>query len=86
MKIVVVAPRFPFPLDKGDRLTVFHLLKFLSRRHQVSLVSFPREPNVRTAVRLSPASRRRRVSADARSREYPRRSAEQCRPDRRSRP
>lgn len=40
MKIVVIAPRFPFPLDKGDRLTVFHLLKYLSQRHQVSLICF----------------------------------------------
>lgn len=40
MKIVVVAPRFPFPLDKGDRLTIYHLLKFFSERHQVSLVCF----------------------------------------------
>lgn len=40
MKIVVLAPRFPFPLDKGDRLTVFHLLRYLSQRHEVSLVCF----------------------------------------------
>ncbi len=40
MKILVVAPRFPFPLDKGDRLTVYHLLKYFSERHEVSLVSF----------------------------------------------
>jgi sugar transferase (PEP-CTERM/EpsH1 system associated) len=40
MKIVIIAPRFPFPLDKGDRLTVFHLLKYFSKRHQVSLVCF----------------------------------------------
>ncbi len=40
MKIVVVAPRFPFPLDKGDRLTIFHLLKYFSKQHQVSLVCF----------------------------------------------
>lgn len=40
MNIVVVAPRLPFPLDKGDRLTVYHLLKYFSQRHQVSLVCF----------------------------------------------
>jgi len=43
MKIVVVAPRLPYPLDKGDRLTVFHLLKFFSQRHELSLICF-REP------------------------------------------
>jgi len=40
MNIVVLSPRFPFPLDKGDRLTVFHLVKYLSARHRVSLVCF----------------------------------------------
>jgi glycosyltransferase involved in cell wall biosynthesis len=40
MNIVVLSPRFPYPLDKGDRLTVFHLVKYLSARHRVSLVCF----------------------------------------------
>jgi sugar transferase (PEP-CTERM/EpsH1 system associated) len=40
MRIVFVAPRFPYPLDKGDRLTVFNLLRYFSQRHQVSLVCF----------------------------------------------
>ena len=40
LDIVVVAPRFPFPLDRGDRLTVYNLLKFFSQRHKVSLVCF----------------------------------------------
>jgi sugar transferase (PEP-CTERM/EpsH1 system associated) len=40
MNIVVVAPRLPFPLDKGDRLTVYHLLKYFSERHRVTLISF----------------------------------------------
>lgn len=40
MNIVIVAPRFPFPLDKGDRLTIYHMLRFFSERHKVSLVCF----------------------------------------------
>lgn len=40
MRLMVVAPRFPYPLDKGDRLTVFNLLRHFSQRHQVALVSF----------------------------------------------
>ena len=40
LNIVVVAPRFPFPLDRGDRLTVYNLLQFFSQRHKVSLVCF----------------------------------------------
>jgi len=44
VKILVVAPRLPFPLDKGDRLTVFHFLRYFSRRHEVSLACF-QEPD-----------------------------------------
>ncbi len=40
MNIVIVAPRFPYPLDKGDRLTIYHMLRFFSQRHSVSLVCF----------------------------------------------
>lgn len=40
LNIVVVAPRFPFPLDRGDRLTIYNLLQFFSKRHRVSLVCF----------------------------------------------
>jgi len=28
MKILIAAPRFPYPLDKGDRLTIFNYLKY----------------------------------------------------------
>ncbi|MCB2224299.1 MAG: glycosyltransferase [Actinobacteria bacterium] len=40
MRILVLAPRFPWPLDKGDRLTVFNLVRYFSRHHEVALVSF----------------------------------------------
>lgn len=40
MKIIIVAQRFPYPLDKGDRLTIYHLIKFLSVRHQITLITF----------------------------------------------
>lgn len=40
MRLMVIAPRFPYPLDKGDRLTVFNLLKHFSRRHRLALVTF----------------------------------------------
>jgi sugar transferase (PEP-CTERM/EpsH1 system associated) len=35
VKIVAVLPRFPYPLDKGDKLRAYHLLRQLSRRHQI---------------------------------------------------
>ena len=40
VRLLVLAPRFPYPLDKGDRLTVFNLVKHFSRLHDVTLVTF----------------------------------------------
>lgn len=40
MNILVVAPRFPWPLDKADRMTVYHFLKHFSERHVLDLVAF----------------------------------------------
>src|SRR4030042_4077086 len=40
VRLLVAAPRFPWPLDKGDRLTVFNLLRYFGQRHAVALVCF----------------------------------------------
>ena len=40
LNIVVVAPRFPYPLDRGDRITIYNLLRFFSQRHTLSLLCF----------------------------------------------
>ena len=37
MKILVVLPRFPFPLDKGDKLRAYHQIVELSKRHEIYL-------------------------------------------------
>ena len=37
MKILVVLPRFPYPLDKGDKLRAYHQIVELGRRHEVYL-------------------------------------------------
>ena len=37
MKILVVLPRFPYPLDKGDKLRAYHQIVELSKRHEVYL-------------------------------------------------
>jgi len=37
MKILMVLPRFPFPLDKGDKLRAFHHIKTLSEQHEIYL-------------------------------------------------
>ncbi|MBQ9417944.1 MAG: glycosyltransferase [Bacteroidales bacterium] len=37
MKIVVVLPRFPFPIEKGDKLRAYHQIVELSKQHEVYL-------------------------------------------------
>lgn len=37
MKIVVVLPRFPFPIEKGDKLRAYHQIVALSKRNEVYL-------------------------------------------------
>jgi sugar transferase (PEP-CTERM/EpsH1 system associated) len=40
VRLLVLAPRFPWPLDKGDRLTVFNLVRHFSQNHHVALLTF----------------------------------------------
>lgn len=37
MKIFVLLPRFPFPLEKGDKLRAFNQIKYLSEKHEIHL-------------------------------------------------
>lgn len=37
MRIVVITPRFPYPLDKGDKLRAYHHIRLLARHHEVAL-------------------------------------------------
>jgi polysaccharide biosynthesis protein PslH len=39
MKILFITPRLPYPPFQGDRLKIYHLLRILSRRHQIVLLS-----------------------------------------------
>lgn len=43
MRIFVQLSRFPWPLDKGDRLRAFHQVAELSRRHEVVLCALAHE-------------------------------------------
>jgi polysaccharide biosynthesis protein PslH len=40
MKILFVAPRFPYPLIQGDRLLCYHRLRTLSQSHEITLITF----------------------------------------------
>ncbi len=39
MKILVISPRFPYPLEKGDKLRLYHQLRLLSDNFEIVLVS-----------------------------------------------
>lgn len=43
MKLLVLCPRFPYPLEKGDKLRMFHQLRYLSLSHEVFLVALTDE-------------------------------------------
>ncbi len=38
-----MCPRFPYPLEKGDKLRIFHQLRYLGRSHQILLVAITDE-------------------------------------------
>jgi len=42
-KLVFLTSRFPYPLDKGDKLRAFHQLRELSQRCEVHLISLSRK-------------------------------------------
>ena len=37
MKLFVLLSRFPYPLEKGDKLRAFHQIKELSKHHEIIL-------------------------------------------------
>ncbi len=46
MKILVLSSRFPWPADTGGKLRIFHLVRCLAERHQVTFLSFARSGSV----------------------------------------
>ena len=43
MKIFVLLSRFPYPLEKGDKLRAFHQIKELSKKHEIILCALSDE-------------------------------------------
>ena len=43
MKILFVTSRFPWPLDKGDKLRAFNQIRYLSLKHEIILFSISNE-------------------------------------------
>jgi len=45
-KIVIITSRFPYPLDKGDKLRIYYQIKYLSKRHEIYLISLNTEKKI----------------------------------------
>ena len=43
MRILFISRWFPYPPDNGSKIRVFNLIKYLSRRHEIALLSFVEE-------------------------------------------
>lgn len=48
---MVLSSRFPLPLEKGDKLRLYHQIKYLSRQHDIILVSLTEKPFDQTLVK-----------------------------------
>ena len=46
-KIIFLTSRFPYPLDKGDKLRAFHQIKGISKKHNVYLISINTDSRVK---------------------------------------
>lgn len=44
MKILVLLPRFPYPLDKGDKLRAYYQIVELAKRHEIYLFALSHKP------------------------------------------
>jgi glycosyltransferase involved in cell wall biosynthesis len=44
MKILMITPYLPYPLVSGGQIRTYNLLKNLSKKHQITLASFIRDP------------------------------------------
>lgn len=43
-KLLVLTPRFPYPVIGGDKLRVYHLCRVLSRHYSLTLLSLCETP------------------------------------------
>ena len=50
MKLLIITPRIPDLLDKGDKLRIFHQIKFLSNFHKIDLICLEKKKNKKLEV------------------------------------
>ena len=52
MKIFVLLSRFPYPLEKGDKLRAFHQIKELSKNHEIILCALSDEKVSKESIQI----------------------------------
>ena len=50
MKLLIITPRIPDLLDKGDKLRIFHQIKFLSNFHKIDLICLEKKKNKKLEI------------------------------------
>lgn len=59
MRLLVLLPRFPYPLDKGDKLRAWFQLRELAKRHEITLCALTHEDvSEASMAAVSPLCRR----------------------------
>ena len=62
MKLLVVLSRFPYPLEKGDKLRAYHQLRVLSQQHEIYLFALSdKEVSAASKAALMPFCKKIRV-------------------------
>ena len=52
LKILFLSRWFPYPVDNGSKIRIFNLLKLLSSKHRVDLISFHTDPVLKDHIRV----------------------------------
>ena len=50
MKLVIITPRVPDTLDKGDKLRIYHQIKYLSKFHDIYLICLENKKNKKIEI------------------------------------
>jgi len=45
-KIIIITSRFPYPLNKGDKLRIYYQIKYMSEHHDIYLISLNTEKKI----------------------------------------
>ena len=46
MRVFFLSPWFPYPPNNGSKLRIYHLLRGLAQDHEITLISFSKQPDV----------------------------------------